>query len=101
MESAVPIPSLAGKTVTGGRLNAFGSLGGNVDGILELSVIPPNGSFFGISTTPTIQVKVRDAFNVNNATVVGRFNNQTITFVNTGNPPDLATNDGVYTATVP
>lgn len=100
LQSAVPIPALAGKTTTGGRLNVFGSMGGNVDGILELSVNPPDGSYFGIGTLPIIEVKVRDAFNVNNAVVQGRFNNQTITFVNTGLPPDTATNDGIYSATV-
>ena len=101
LESALPIPALAGKTTTGGRLNVFGAMGGNVDGILELSVVPPDGSYFGVGTSQRVEVKVRDAFNVNNATVVGRFNNQTFTFVNTGTPPDLATNDGVYTATIP
>ncbi len=100
LQTAVPIPSLAGKTSTGGRLDAFAAMGGDVDGILELSVLPPSGTFFGVGSQQIVQVKVRDALLVNDATVVGRFNNQTINFLNDGNAPDTSTNDGTYTATL-
>jgi len=100
LQSATPIPALAGKTTTGGRLNVFGALGGNVDGILELSAIPPGLSYFAVGSQAILQIKVKDFFNVNNATVSGRFNNQTITFLNNGTPPDASASDGLYSATV-
>lgn len=100
LQSAVPIPALAGKCVTGGRVNAFGAMGGNVDGILELSVSPPSGSYFATGSQADVFVKVRDAFNVNDATVTGRFNGVNYTLLNNGIAPDLRTNDGVYSATL-
>jgi subtilisin family serine protease len=96
---AKPIPALAGKTTTGGRLDVANSMSGIVDGILELSLIPPSGSYFGTGVQTNIIVRVTDGFNVNDATVVGRFNSSSITFLNNGTGADTNAGDGRYTAT--
>lgn len=99
LTTAVKIPALNGKVSSGGRVNAFAALSGTVDGILEITVFPGSGSYFLTNTAAIIQVHVTDDVNVNNATVSGRFNNQTITFFN-GSGIDTNGNDGIYTAQV-
>jgi subtilisin family serine protease len=97
LKSAIKIPSLAGNVSTGARVSAYESVVGVVDGILEISVLPPSGAYFATNTVTNILVRVTDDFNVNNATVVGRFNNQTLNFMN-GSGIDTNGTDGIYTA---
>ena len=40
LEGVVPLESLIGKTLTGGRLNAYRTLNAAPDGLLELTVSP-------------------------------------------------------------
>jgi subtilisin family serine protease len=100
LQKVTRIPALAGITTTGGRLNLFNSISGQVDGILELSIFPPDGSYFVTNAITNLTVRVTDDFNVNNATVTGRLNGQNITFVNTGTGADTNATDGIYTAAV-
>mgnify|MGYP000951908318 CR=1 FL=1 len=44
LAGAVPVAALRGKTVTGGRLNAYHALTGTPDGVLEVSVAPADGT---------------------------------------------------------
>lgn len=92
LQNATPIPALTGKVSSGGRLNVFAAMSVGSDGILEISVLPPSGAYFLTNSVTNITVHVTDGFNVNNATVVGRFNNQTYQFTGGTN--------GIYAANV-
>lgn len=95
----VPIPSLNGRTVTGGRLNAYNSLTVSGDGVLRMSVTPPSGSVLLSASAQPIYVRVTDLFGVNNATVTGEVIGVTnLVFANDGQPPDVIANDDIYTA---
>ncbi len=79
-------------------INALTS-GGVVDGILEVSVTPANGSTLLGNSTQKIFVKVTDVLNVTNATVVATVNGTTnLTFNNNGIAPDASANDATYSA---
>jgi subtilisin family serine protease len=103
LESVRPIPSLAGKSVTGGALDAAAALNATEDGVLEI----------GVSTSPAparsgapvvIRVAVADLYPVPGASVSGTFAAQgPLNFVDNGQFPDTAANDGNYAAqfTVP
>ena len=95
--SAVPINSLNGRCVTGGRLNAYNALVAAPDGQLETSVAPPSGSVILGGTTAPFFVRVTDLFAVTNATVTGTLSiGGSITFANAGAAPDAAANDAIY-----
>ncbi|MCW5556070.1 MAG: S8 family serine peptidase [Verrucomicrobiae bacterium] len=95
----VPVPSLSGRTVTGGRVNAYNSLTLSGTGILQANVDPPSGSVLLASSVQPIVVRVTDVFGVNNATVNGEIIGITnLTFANDGQPPDAIANDNLYTA---
>ncbi|TSA41899.1 MAG: hypothetical protein D4R57_00090, partial [Verrucomicrobiales bacterium] len=97
--TAVPINSLIGRCVTGGRLNAFNALLAAPDGQLEISVNPATGSAILGGTTTPIFVRVTDLISVTNATVTGVFSTGGgITFSNAGAAPDLVARDAVYSA---
>src|SRR5213075_3100131 len=69
LAGAVPIPSLNGKTITGGRLNAYNALTVPGSGILQVSVNPPSDSTLLSASAQPILVKVKDIVGVTNATV--------------------------------
>lgn len=99
--SAVPIPALAGKCVTGARLNAFNALSAAPDGQLELSVTPPSTSILLGGRTNTILARVTDLVGVTNATVTGtRSDGGSVTFVNAGVAPDTKANDLIYSGSL-
>ena len=103
MDGATPVPSLNGKVVTGGRLNVFKSLPkGKPDGILEVSVIPTQGSLLRVGTNVAVFVTVSDGFGINNATVAGKFAAfaTNVVFRNDGRAPDLQANDSVYASQI-
>ncbi len=103
LQGVVPIAALNGKTQTGGRLNAFNalSLSTGGDNVLELSVNSPDGTTLAAGATVPIYVKVTDLTNVNTATVTGSIPAQGNTaFLNNGVAPDVAANDGVYSANI-
>jgi subtilisin family serine protease len=69
LEGVDPIPSLASKTVTGGRLNAFKALTRGIDGLMEYSVTPPTNSFLSTGRATLFSVSLSDGPPVTNATV--------------------------------
>lgn len=102
LQGAVPIPALAGKTQTGGRLNAFNALNASANNVLELSVYSTAGTAVSAGNAIPVFVKVTDLTNINNATVTGTIplGPGPISFLNNGVAPDAATGDGVYSANV-
>jgi len=99
LAGAVPIPSLNGRTVTGGRLNAYNSLTVSGSGILQASVTPPSGSVILRGSSQPIFVKVTDLFGINFATVTAEVVGVTnLVFANDGTAPDVIANDDVYSA---
>ncbi|MFM8334969.1 MAG: S8 family peptidase, partial [Opitutaceae bacterium] len=60
LAGAVPVAALRGKTVTGGRLNAYHALTGAPDGVLEVSVAPADGTLVAPGSTFPVFVRVHD-----------------------------------------
>jgi hypothetical protein len=89
LNSVVPVPALQGKTITGGRVNAFNALTSMADGNLEVAVQPLAGStLVGGSVTP-VTVSVSDGVGISNATVTATVVGSTnLLFNNNGTPPD-------------
>ncbi len=103
MDGATPIPSLLTNCVTGARLNVLKSLPkGKRDGILEVSVVPTQGSLLRVGTNVSVFVTVSDGFGINNATVMGKFAAfaTNVVFRNDGKAPDLQANDSVYASQI-
>ena len=70
-------------------------------GYLQVSVSPSSGSTLLNSTPQTVFVTVNDGgFDVTNATVTAAIPGVTnLTLLNTGQPPDVKSNDAIYSAT--
>jgi subtilisin family serine protease len=100
LQTTVPIPALAGRTVTGGRLSAFKALVAEPDGELEVTVDPPSGSLLLAGSDQPIYVRVTDVFSVTDATVSGLIDalGITVPFANDGQAPDELEGDNIYTA---
>lgn len=98
LRSTVPVSDLKGKTLTGGRLNAYKALKATPDGILEVTVDPRNGATVLISTNLPVYVKVYDLFDITNATVRGTIiaDSKQIEFKNDGKDPDAVAGDNIY-----
>jgi len=95
----VPVPSLNGRTTTGGRVNAYNSLTLSGSGVLRMSVDPASGSYLLSSSMQPIYVRVTDLFGVNTATVHGTVAGLTnLVFANDGVAPDAVANDDIYSA---
>lgn len=70
------------------------------NGFLTISVNPPTGSALLNSSTQQVFVTVNDVYGVTNATVTAVIAGVTnLTFLNNGQPPDVVSNDSVYSAT--
>jgi subtilisin family serine protease len=101
IETAVPIEALTGKTVTGGRVNAFGALNTQADGNLEIGVSAAEGAPLIAGRTAVIFVRVTDLSSVMNATVSGSGSGlASLVFRNDGLSPDAKAEDSVYSAAV-
>jgi subtilisin family serine protease len=100
LQTAVPLTSLNGRTVTGGRVNAHKALSATPDGELEVLVTPPGGSTLLAGTPQPIFVHVSDLFSVTGATVTGvnAALGINLTFNDTGAAPDEAADDAIYSA---
>lgn len=96
--STVPINAMAGRSTTGGRLNAYNALLAAPDGILEVGITPPSGAAILGGSDQPIVVRVTDLFAVTDATVTGSLSTgETVIFNNTGAAPDLTASDAFYT----
>ncbi len=102
LSGATRIPSLSGKVSTGARLNAFRSLEGASDNVLEVSIVPVPGSALPIGTVRPFFVSVTDDLDVLNANVsaVTLGNPIPILFRNDGVAPDQRAGDGIYSANI-
>jgi len=101
LAGVVPIPSLNGRTVTGGRLNAFNAMTATGSGILQVSVTPPSGSTLLSASSEPIFVKVKDIFGVTNAIVTASIPGVTnLAFTDDGNAPDALAGDAIYSASL-
>jgi hypothetical protein len=95
-----PLSSLDGRTVTGGRLNAYHALTLAGNGVLQVRIMPPSGSALLAGSTQSIRVEVTEPpLSVSNATVTGSVAGVgNLTFRNDGVAPDAVANDRIYTA---
>ena len=104
LNSAVTTAALKGQTITGGRVNAFRAVNGDIDNIIDpLVVAPPDGSKVLVTNTTPIFVTVTDLFPLTNATVTAIINgpgltNVSLSFTNDGVMPDAVALDGTYSA---
>jgi subtilisin family serine protease len=93
----VKTPALTGRTITGGRVNAYNSLTLTGHGTLNLAVDPPSTAVLLQGSTQPIFVKVTDVFPVRGATVTGVVDGVTnLTFLDNGVPPDAIASNGTY-----
>jgi subtilisin family serine protease len=101
--TTVPVTAMAGRSVTGGRVNAYQALSATPDGVLEVSVTPPNGSVVLAGSDQPVFVRVTDLFSITNATVTGQIQGEagTIDFLNDATAPDVDAGDAIYSANVP
>ncbi len=104
LNSAVPIPSLAGLTTTGGRVNAYNAVNSGPSGSLKVTVTPPSGStlLYGQTNIPFF-VTVTDIFPITNATVTCTITDPTgvtspLVFVNDGTGNDAKRGDEIYSS---
>ena len=100
LSTVVRIPTLEGKTTTGGRLNAYRALSATPDGSLEVGFDPPEGSDLSARRPVPFYVTVTDLAGVTNATVLATVQNSedAVVFKNDGVGLDFQANDEVYTA---
>jgi Pro-kumamolisin, activation domain/Divergent InlB B-repeat domain len=100
---AVPGYDLCTGFGTPNGLNLISDLAGRSPrtGFLHLSVTPPSASTLLNSTPQTVFVTVNDGgFDVTNATVTAVIPGVTnLTLLNDGQPPDVKSNDAIYSAT--
>jgi subtilisin family serine protease len=96
-----PVQDLQGRCTTGGRVDAFKALSVQPDGVLEVSVTPPDGTVLLEGSTEPIFVHVTDIFSVTNATVGARLSTGgTLTFRNNGQAPDVTAGDAIYSTSL-
>lgn len=99
LNSAIPLTSLNGKTLTGGRVDAFEALNVSEDGTLEIRVSSsPNP--LRTNQENTIFVSVSDLSPQTGATVTGQLNGVYLTFLDNGIAPDLNAGDGTYSTSI-
>lgn len=98
MATTRPLASLAGRSVTGGIVNAQAALTVAADGVLELrasaavAVLPAN-------VATAFYVSVSDLNPITGATVTGGLDTTPpVPFLDNGTSPDAVANDGVYSA---
>jgi hypothetical protein len=100
--SAVPGFDLCTGLGTPNGINLIDALAGQAPrtGILQLTVNPSSGSTLLNSSTQTVFVTVNDGgYGVTNATVTATIAGVTnLTLLNDGNPPDVFSNDAIYSA---
>ncbi|MEO0453709.1 MAG: S8 family serine peptidase [Verrucomicrobiota bacterium] len=100
LNTTVPLNSLAGRTVTGGMVDASAGLNLTADGNLEVSVQPRETLLAGESVI--IDIRISDLQSVTNATVTARFGSSGgfTTFFDNGLGDDQDAGDGVYSASL-
>ena len=100
IQSTVPVPSLAGKVITGGIINAYRALALNPDGYPEFTLRPSKGHFVAGRIT-TVEVLATDVTSL----PAGEMEllvaaSSPVILKDDGLPPDRLAADGVYAGTV-
>jgi len=68
-------------------------------GVMRLKITPPNGTVMLAGDTNSIFVRITDGLAITNASISATTSiGTTLTFLNNGNPPDVITNDNIYSA---
>jgi subtilisin family serine protease len=99
LNSVSPLPSLNGRTVTGGMVDAGRAVGTAEDGELELTVVLDDSLAAG--QPATVGLRVTDLTPVTDATVRGAFGDAVpVPFLDNGLSPDAVAADATYTATL-
>jgi subtilisin family serine protease len=100
LDTAAPLPSLEGKTVTGGIVDAGEALSVVEDGILEIGVTL-RGAVIPGNSVP-VEIRVTDLEPVTNATVSARMGTSSAftNFVDDATGVDLVAGDAIYSATL-
>jgi subtilisin family serine protease len=102
LTTVVPIPALAGKSVTGGRLNAFNALSAVADGLLEILPSPSPGAGVVAGRNLPLRVRVTDLAPVTNATVIALDESGTnYSLLDNGAVPDQQAGDATYGGFIP
>lgn len=100
--TTTPVPALASRVITSGRVNAYKALTTAQDGVLEVRVTPGPGATLLAGASATFTVEVNDLLPVNNATVLGSISgvitNQP--FLNDGTAPDQVLGDNRHALSV-
>jgi subtilisin family serine protease len=100
-ESTTPIPALSGRSVTGGRVNAYQALTVTEDGTLDVRVSFDGGLPLRAGSTTAVHFVVTDLVPVTTATVTAEVVSEgPLSVVNDGNPPDAVAGDHVYSGSV-
>lgn len=100
VNTAKLLPSLEGKVVSGGMVNAPGALGGGGDDTLELALAVDRSPLRG-GCESVFSARVTDVGPVLDASVFGTLTGAgEVTFLDNGEAPDTAKDDGVYTVAV-
>jgi subtilisin family serine protease len=101
LQGAVPTAALAGKVITGGRVNAYNALTLLPDGLFEVNAVAINKPVVGGEAT-VFEVSVSDLDKVTAASVTAANTARGInaTLRDDGQEPDRVAGDGVYTASI-
>lgn len=97
MNSVVQTPALMGKTVSGGRVNAYGALTVAPTGTPEINITLGSKTPLLWGRSVSLFAEVSDLAAITNLPVtasIGNFSN--LTLLDNGVAPDLRANDGVY-----
>jgi subtilisin family serine protease len=93
-----PVPSLTGKTVTGGAVDASAAVSGQADGILELRIDPAPGATLLAGSEFDLNLRVTDLSAVIGASVTATLNGQPVDFRDDGTGVDDLAGDGIHEA---
>ena len=99
LSTSVALDSLAGRTVSGGLVNAAAALNGSDDGQLELTLRISEDPLRG-GRSEAIFATLTNGGPAVGAQVSGTMNGESLDFIDDGKSPDENANDGVYTALV-
>jgi len=99
LSTSVPLDSLAGRTVSGGLVNAADALNGGGDGKLELSLRVSESPLRGGRAAALFATLTNDG-PVAGADIIGTLNKDQLNFSDDGKGVDENAGDGIYSAIV-
>ena len=100
-ESTTPVAALSGRTVSGGRVNAYQALTISEDGTLDVRLGFAGGLPLRAGSTTAVHFVVTDLVPVTNATVTAEIEGGgPLTVRNDGTAPDAVAGDHIYSASL-